>query len=182
MKNNLPTIPVTDLAIHPRENDLVVASHGRGIFITDISPLQEISEKVLAEDVHLFKPEPKTQRPRMSVGRRLSGHRHFTAPNEPVGIVIYYYLKEKPDEEVQIIITDAYGKKIIEFKSKVAAGMNSFVWNMRKPPTKEEQERMQRMPERFRRFIGQTVSPGEYVVILKVGEKELKQIARILEP
>ena len=44
MKNDLPTIPIHDLALHPRENDLIVGTHGRGFYISDISPLQEIEE------------------------------------------------------------------------------------------------------------------------------------------
>ena len=181
MKNNMPTNAVHDLLIHPRDNDLVVATHGRGIFITDISPLQELNEKTLAEDVYLFKIEPKKARP-FRMGRGLSGHRHFTAPNEQTGIVLYYHLKTKPDDSVQIIITDPYGKEINEFKRKANAGLNKSIWNMRKKPTKEEQERMQRIPARYRRAMGQAVSPGEYVVILKVGEKEYKQIATLLAP
>lgn len=90
----MPTNAVHDLLIHPRENDLVVGTHGRGIFITDISPLQEMDEKVIAEDIHLFEIEPKKQRI-LRRGGSLLGHRHFTAPNEPDGVVIYYYLKEK---------------------------------------------------------------------------------------
>ena len=182
IKNNMPTNAVHDLLVHPRENDLVVATHGRGIFITDISPLQEISEKILIEDAYFFKLEPKVQRPRISIGRGLSGHRHFTAPNEPDGIAIYYHLKTKPDDEVQIIITDPYGELINESKQKAKAGMNKYIWNMRRKPTKEEQERMQRIPERYRSAMGQPVSPGEYVVILKIGDKEWKQVARILSP
>ncbi len=49
MKNNMPTNPVHDLLVHPRENDLVVGSYGRGIYVTDISPLQEMNEKALAQ-------------------------------------------------------------------------------------------------------------------------------------
>ena len=55
MKSNMPTQPVHDLVIHRRENDLIVATHGRGIFITDISPLQETgAERHGLEDFHLF--------------------------------------------------------------------------------------------------------------------------------
>lgn len=48
-----------DLIVHPRENDLVVATHGRGIFVTDVSPLQELTAKVLEEEVCLFEVESK---------------------------------------------------------------------------------------------------------------------------
>jgi photosystem II stability/assembly factor-like uncharacterized protein len=61
MKNNMPTQPVHDLVIHPRENDMVIATHGRGIFIADISPLQELTLEVLSKDIHLFDVEPKVK-------------------------------------------------------------------------------------------------------------------------
>jgi photosystem II stability/assembly factor-like uncharacterized protein len=55
LKNNLPTVPVDDIVIHPRENDLVLGTHGRGIWILDdITPLEEISEDVLNTDAHIF--------------------------------------------------------------------------------------------------------------------------------
>jgi len=59
MKGDMPTQPVHDIVIHPRENDLVVATHGRGIFITDITFLQELSQEIIESDVHLFEIEPK---------------------------------------------------------------------------------------------------------------------------
>ena len=61
MKANMPTQPVHDLKIHPRENDLIVATHGRGIFIADISALEEMTAEVLAKDAHLFAVEPKVR-------------------------------------------------------------------------------------------------------------------------
>jgi|GEM_PF-3585102 len=51
-----------------KENDLVVATFGRGIYVTDISPLQELNEKVLTEEIHLFVIEPKAQRIARSFG------------------------------------------------------------------------------------------------------------------
>ena len=59
MRANMPNVPVRDLLIHPRENDLVVGTHGRGIFVTDITPLSELTEELLAGDVHMFAPEAK---------------------------------------------------------------------------------------------------------------------------
>ena len=60
LRSNLPTIPVHDLVIHPRENDLVVGTFGRGFYIADISPLQELTQRVIESDVHLFRIETKS--------------------------------------------------------------------------------------------------------------------------
>ena len=61
LKANLPTVPVHDLTIHPRENDLVLGTYGRGIFIGDITHLQELSAEVLAKPFHVFAVEPRTR-------------------------------------------------------------------------------------------------------------------------
>jgi hypothetical protein len=59
LKADLPTVPVHDLAIHPRENDLVIGTYGRGVFIGDITPLQELDAGVLSRAFHLFQVEPR---------------------------------------------------------------------------------------------------------------------------
>ena len=87
MKNNLPTIPVHDLVIHPRENDLVVGTHGRGFYITDITPLQEINKDLLNQDVHLFKIMPKVQW--IMPSQKAVADQNFEGENEPHGPVIY---------------------------------------------------------------------------------------------
>jgi photosystem II stability/assembly factor-like uncharacterized protein len=180
MKNNMPTNAVHDLLIHPRENDLVAATHGRGIFVTDISPLQELNEKTLAEDVHFFKLESKVQWNTRRTSN-LYGHRHYTTPNEPYGLIINYYLKNKSDEKVKVTITDPYGKEINSLKGKAEAGINSVVWNMRARLTKEEREQAQARTGRFRRPQGKLMPPGEYVIILEIGDKKLTHKAQILQ-
>ncbi|MBO0800434.1 MAG: hypothetical protein J2P31_16575, partial [Blastocatellia bacterium] len=61
LKNNLPTVPVDDIAIHPRDNDLILATHGRGIYVLDdMTPLEQISETIAASDAHLFDIRPAT--------------------------------------------------------------------------------------------------------------------------
>ncbi len=61
MKGNFPTQPVHDLLIHPREHDLIVGTHGRGFFITNISALEELSDKTLGADFYLFDVLPKVK-------------------------------------------------------------------------------------------------------------------------
>lgn len=178
MKNNMPTNAVHDLLIHPRENDLVVGTHGRGIFITDITPLQELTEKVLEEDVYFFRVESRVQ---YSFRRRsnLLGHRHFAAPDEPYGVVINYYLKSKPEKGIKVTIKDPYGLEINRLKGKTEAGINSVVWNMRQHPTKEELEQRRQRFARFRGPAGKLVLPGEYMITLEAAGKVLTQKAII---
>ncbi len=178
MRNNMPTVAVHDLIVHPRENDLVVATHGRGIFVTDVSPLQELNAKVLEEEVYLFEVEPKIQWP-ISFRWSFSGHRNYTAPNEPGGLIVNYYLKDKVKDKVRITFTDSYGEEIITLVGKNTPGINSVNWNMRKILTKEEAEQMRSQYGRFAGQFGPMVPPGEYQVVLQIGNKKLTKKALI---
>ncbi len=177
MKNNIPTQDIFDLLVHPRENDLVVGTYGRGLYVTDITPLQEINKEILAKDVHLFEIEPKVQ---WVYKRRENpyGHRQFSVPNETYGIIVNYYLKDKAKDKVQVTIQDLMGKELATLKGGTKAGLNRVVWNMRRQLTQEEMDQMGDSP-RMRRRQGELVAPGEYIVILQVGEKTLQRVAKV---
>lgn len=137
MKNNLPTIPINDLVIHPRENDLVVGTFGRGFYIADISVLQELSRDVLAEEVHLFKIEPKVQwiMPR----QKTVSAQNFEGENEPFGAVINYYLEAAQPEGVKISVYE--GSILIdELRGPGEAGLSSVEWGMTKRGRKRTPE------------------------------------------
>ncbi|MCK6457631.1 MAG: glycosyl hydrolase [Phycisphaerae bacterium] len=101
LKGGLPTIAVRDIAIHARENDLVLATFGRGFYILDdYSPLRESTPELLAADAHLFPVEPalryiRTNRLGNRSGRGSQGANFYAAPNPPFGAVFTYYFKEK---------------------------------------------------------------------------------------
>ncbi|MCJ7582938.1 MAG: hypothetical protein MUP98_20675 [Candidatus Aminicenantes bacterium] len=173
-KNNMPVNPVHDLLIHSRENDLVVGSYGRGIYVTDISPLQEFNEKLLDKEAHLFKVEPKIQWPARFGGDH-SGQRQFLAPNEPPGLVVYYYLKNDKNEKVEVKIIDSSGEEIYSLEGSSKAGLSQVVWDMR-AASSGNQEGGQRG---FRR--SPMVEPGEYLVVLQIGETRQAQRAQIRE-
>jgi hypothetical protein len=128
MKGNFPTQPVHDILVHPRENDLIVATHGRGFFITDISALEEMSDKVLDADFYLFDVEPKvkwvTRIPFVSA----SPTANFNAPSEPNGIVINYYQKAPAAGDVVVQVLEG-ARVIAETKGPNAAGLNQVLWN-----------------------------------------------------
>ena len=173
-KNNMPWVKVTDMVIHPRENDLIVASYGRGLWITNITPLQELKASVLDQDVYLFEIKPQVQRVAGVGGSnyQLLGDSHLLTPNEPNAVVIYYYLKEKTTGKVNIRVTDPYGKLLRELAGKGEAGMNSVSWDMRLP-------RAQGQTPGFGGGGGGMVDPGEYVVILELGDKKFTKKAEI---
>ncbi|RMD86519.1 MAG: glycosyl hydrolase [Calditrichaeota bacterium] len=109
---NLPHVPIHDMVIHPREKDLVVATHGRSFWILDdLTPLYQISDEVAQSDVYLFDIRP-TYRMR---GFRFRRRGLSVGQNPPNGVVIYYTFKEKPDQEVTLEILDASGKLVKKF-------------------------------------------------------------------
>jgi photosystem II stability/assembly factor-like uncharacterized protein len=165
-----PNALVNDILIHPRENDLVVATHGRGLFVTDITPLQEMKDKFGQEDAYLFDVESKIQWTYRRTG--LSGNqgeRQFTAPNEPNGLVINYFLKKAPAGKVTIRVTTSFGEEVAVLDGKTTPGLNSILWDMRRSQGQAPQA--QSAPP-MGRGMARLAPPGEYAVILDVGDKK----------
>ena len=131
LKANLPTVPVHDLTIHPRENDLVLGTYGRGMFIGDITHLQELSADVLAKPLHLFAVEPRAAYGFRAQGNyHLYGHKYLEVPNEPDALAINY-LRDKHDGGAQVTISDISGERIAQVKGASEAGLNRAFRNMR---------------------------------------------------
>jgi photosystem II stability/assembly factor-like uncharacterized protein len=129
MKGNMPTQPVYDLKIHERDGDLVVATHGRGIFITSIAALEQVNDKVLGESVYLFDMKPGVKW--VTRTGNVSASRNFSAPSNPVGVVIQYYQKAAASGDVKVQVLK--GARVVAENAKApnAAGLNTLVWNMR---------------------------------------------------
>ena len=147
LKNNLPAIPVHDLVIHPRENDLVVGTFGRGFYIADISPLQELTQEVMDSDVHFFEIETKVQwvMPRQTA----VADQNFEGENEPHGAMLNYYLKNSIAEGVTLSVYDG-AILINEFEGPGDAGLNSVMWGMTRRGAKKSPEEVARWDEQMR--------------------------------
>ncbi|HYH44390.1 MAG TPA: hypothetical protein VEG34_01800, partial [Thermoanaerobaculia bacterium] len=93
-RHGVPTVSVMDLAIHPREHDLIIATHGRGLYILDdIRPLRAIDDKVMDAPLHLFETAPALQHAnRQPGGGRFPGDVEFRGENRPYGAVLTYAL------------------------------------------------------------------------------------------
>ena len=132
MKNGLPTVPVFDLQIHPREHDLILATHGRSIWIMDnITALEEIAsnENVLTTDLHLFTPLPGIEWKTANY-RGFLGTRHFMAENPQAGLVLDYYAKAAGP--VRVTVKDKAGNEVRQLSGRAAAGVvNRIAWDMR---------------------------------------------------
>lgn len=147
MKNNMPTIAIHDLVIHPREKDLVVGTHGRSLFIADVSPLQELTPDILKKDIHFFKIDPKVQW-KMTSQPAVSAQ-NFEGENEPFGLTFNYYINDTTKQKITFKIYK--GDTLInELTGPNTVGINSVQWGMTKrhlrtPKEIEEWEKEQKI-------------------------------------
>ena len=131
IRNGMPPVPVRDIKIHPRDNDVIVATHGRGLYILDgAAPLQKIGA-ALKTDAYLFDIRPAIRW--TNLGRMFGANpRDWVAPNPTPGAYIDVYLKAAPKEPISISITDKAGKPVRTLRDlKAEAGVNRFVWDLR---------------------------------------------------
>jgi len=105
--HGLPTVAVRDMVIHPRENDLVLGTHGRSVFILDdIRPLRTMSEELLAEPLHLFEiPDAIEYQVKQTGASRFPGGTEFRGRNRPRGALITFSVNDEdlpyPDKDVE---------------------------------------------------------------------------------
>ena len=195
LRLNLPVVPITDLAIHKREKDLVAATQGRAFWVLDDLPMLYQLAEAAKTDAYLFKPEDAYRMPGGGGGGRGGG---AVGQNPAAGAVIYYYAKAKPAGEVTLEMLDASGKSIRKFTSKSSegqggpapaseeegffgsggprrlpaeAGLNRFIWDMRYADA-----------TRFPGLImwaggtsGPRAAPGTYQVKLTIDGKTMTQ-------
>jgi len=99
--NGFPTVPVRDLAVHPRENDLIIGTHGRAIWILDnIAPLREYSASLLEKSIHLFPVKDTIQFRTFDASSHMSpGDTEFRGENPPEGAVLQFLLRPEEKKE-----------------------------------------------------------------------------------
>ena len=94
----LPTVPVHDLKIHPRDRELIAGTHGRSIWIADISALEQMADSVMRKPAHLFASRPAYQYSLMNQ-QAWNGNKIFQADNPPFGGTIAYRVAGTPTAE-----------------------------------------------------------------------------------
>jgi photosystem II stability/assembly factor-like uncharacterized protein len=133
---HIPTVAVRDLAIQPRDNDLVLATHGRGIWIVDdITPLRHLTADLLSQEAAFVSAQPIQQRIEAQGGWP-TGAAAFVGDNPANGAVITYYQKSRHlFGKLKIQILDAKGTVVDELPGSTRRGLNRVVWTMHiKPP------------------------------------------------
>src|SRR5436190_1039804 len=160
---DLPAVAVRDLAIHPRDHDLVIGTHGRGIWIVDdISPLRALTPEVLASPVAFLPDRPTAQR-LQSGGGWANGDAMFVGANPPSDAVITYYQRRRHIfGDMKLEVYDASGKLVGTMPTSKRRGLNRATWSMRLAPP--------RVPPAasaaFGAAFGPRVLPGTYTIKL----------------
>ena len=190
LKNNLPRVPVDDIVVHPRDNDLILGTHGRSIWILDnLSALEQMSPQVMASDVHVFDTRPATMW-RLANRRGNTGHLYYLGQNPPYGATVDYWLKSKTEaRDLRVEILDKSGKVIRTLQRPSGdAGYNRAVWDLRmerpNPPTEEERRFLEELGGRGGRFGGgggPLVDPGEYTVRVTAAGKTMSKPVMVEE-
>ena len=171
MKNHIPDYcMVRDIAIHPQTNDLVIATHGRGIMvINDITPMREITQQIASKNVVVFdsKPIPITMGKYGGGGSPVSGGWYGGNPDDIQPIE--FYLKDRPTKEVKVEIYDADGKLVQSIPVNGRKGVNKVNWNLRwsPPKTATGSTKMD-----YANFIAPMVLPGTYNMKLRDGNED----------
>lgn len=184
LKNNMPTLPFNDLVIHPRDNDLVLATHGRGIWILDnLNPLQELDENKLQQPAALFSI-PEATIINYSRERGHAGDMIFRGKNPDFGAMVDYYLKEAvAKDEIKLGIYTMQGELIRSLRPDTTAGIHRVLWDFEYP-------RLPGLPRdtsggesngRSRGPSGPLVSPGMYLTKLTVNDQTYEQMFTVAD-
>jgi photosystem II stability/assembly factor-like uncharacterized protein len=183
VRNNLPPAPVYWMQVQPTFNDLVIGTHGRGVYVLDdVTPLREW-DVAQSQDFHVFKPRPAYRFRQTNDGRESDVGAHVSGENPPYGADINFWLKA-PASDAELSFTDAAGT-IRTLKVSGQAGLNRVWWDLRYEPGTSIQ--MQTPPldapwaEPRRNYAaygtrippaGPIVPPGAYTVRVKAGAHE----------
>jgi photosystem II stability/assembly factor-like uncharacterized protein len=166
--NHFPAVAVRDLAIQPRENDLVLGTHGRGIWIVDdITPLRALTPDLLTQEVAFVSARPVQQRIE-GTGGWANGDAAFVGDNPPDAAVITYYQRARHlFGKMKLEVLDASGRVVDELPASKRPGLNRVTWPMReKPPRVPPAAQIA-----FAGIRGPRLLPGTYTVRLTKGGK-----------
>ena len=165
---NFPRVPVHELYFQDRENDLIIATHGRGIYIIDdITPLQNLTTDMLKEEVVFLPTRPFVIKPTSGI-QSFNGDDEFVGSNPSSAVNITYYLHKRHIlGDIYLEVYNSNGTLVKKLPAGTRKGINRVQWNMvMKPP---------KVPASVQ-LLGQAMSgpsypPGEYTVRMVKGDK-----------
>jgi hypothetical protein len=160
---------VEALAMSYRQHDLVVGTHGRGVYVVGVGPLEEYADSLLAAPVHLFDVPPAYQF-RWRDTRPSDGSAGFLADNPPRGAAISYYLRDVQPEGVKLVVTAAAGDTVRTLTGSGIPGLQQVVWDLT-----SQRPRPRGLGDPTSREELRRVPPGTYVVHLTLGSRKLER-------
>jgi hypothetical protein len=171
--NNMPSVAVHFIDLHPRTNDLVMGTHGRGvIIIDDISPLRDLTPEILNKNVHLFDIKPTVINEKSDFGGNFGTETQFVGANPSRDVQIKYYLSKRHTfGKMSIEIQDASGNKVGEVGPGKKKGINIVTWDYRlKPPKVAKGKTIT-----FGGFTSPKAAPGNYKMFMTKGSDTFEQ-------
>jgi photosystem II stability/assembly factor-like uncharacterized protein len=180
LMNGLPATIADDVLVHPREQDLVLATLGRSFYILDdITPLQQLTPETMAKSEHLFKPRPAILWDHDRTAWHGGGVEKFRAKNPPDAI-FSYYLKAPASSAVRLQVVDAAGTVVRDLEGPHDAGIHRVTWDLRKaaPPRPAGQGGAlgggAAVP-------GDLIAPGDYVIKMTANGRIETAVWRVTE-
>lgn len=172
-ENNLPKVAVHDLAIHPRDNALVIATHGRSLFIIDdLSPLRQLTADVMAKSIHFFEVNPTVLRDPGASSDWFGGAGNYVGETVSTSPTIVYFMNKRHTfGKMTIEVYDNDGKLIQEVPAGKGAGINvvDMPSNRKRPKVAPSDTR----ESIGGTFIGPNLAAGTYKVKILKGKEEL---------
>ena len=164
---SLPTVAVDDILVHPRERDLVIATHGRSLFvIDDLTPIQDLTPETRLKEAYLFPVRKVLGRALLPGFEEWSGSTVFRGANPGDGALLSFWIKEGGPEPVKIEIKNAQAQTVANLTATAVSGINRVSWDLK--PTKDV----------LTEYGGEGVlfvRPGTYEATLTYGKETSKQ-------
>lgn len=133
IRNGMPPVPVHDIAIHPRDNALIIGTHGRGIFlIDDLTPYEQLAEAKQGGDPYVFPIAPAMGfRENAAPQSGTRADRDYRADNPPVGATVSYLIRERPSGDLKLEIVSSAGRIVRTLEARNRPGMHHVLWDLR---------------------------------------------------
>lgn len=175
--NNMPATAVHYIDMQRNTNDLVMATHGRGVIvIDDVSPLREINQEVLNEEVHFFKTKPMIILEETDFGRTAT-EMEFVGENPSLDAKIIYYLKKKHIfGKMNVEIFNQEGERMIEISPGKSKGINVVTWNgLTRQPKMAKAKTLS-----FGGFTPMRAPAGDYKVVMTKGKETFETSLKLV--
>ncbi len=180
LKSEFPTVPVYDIKFVKKTHDLLIATHGRGLFaMDDITSIEDFTPEVQAKDLHVFPSLPASMWHKWE--KRGFSQAGFKAPNPPSGAVVTYFLKKeievtpemkkKKQSPVKITVTDETGTLVRTVYGPSKAGVNRATWGLEYQEATKLNFTPDREPNEFETGGGPPVTPGTYKLTVTANGK-----------